>query len=407
MSKIKRLIIINQYIGSPHHGMEYRHYYLAKNLIELGYKVTLISGSYSHLFSTPPSVDKSFKRENIDGIDYIWVKLPKYNSSKSVGRIWNMLYFAGKLNFLKEIEPAHILVSSPSLFPIKYGYKLAKKFNTKLLFEIRDIWPLTLIELSNLKPTHPLIKFMRGYEKFGYKKSDKVISLLPNAKEHFLKHGMEKEKFVYLPNGIELNSSPKAQLPKEILEQIPKDKFIIAYSGTVGIANNLDYLVEVANLLRDKSDIFFIILGQGGEKARLQTKVDGLKLKNFLFLDPVSKEQVGSFLELIDVAFISLLPEKIFRFGVSPNKVFDYMYAKKPIIWAIEAGNNLVQEANCGVSVPLDKTGELKDTIVRLQGLSSQMLKKLGENGYNFVIKNHSYHELSKRLIKIIEEEDV
>ncbi len=404
MDSIKRLIIINQYIGSPYHGMEYRHYYLAKNLITLGYKVTLISGSYSHLFSIPPNVDKSFKRENIDGIDYIWVKLPKYNSSKSIGRIWNMLYFAGKLNFLKGIEPAHILVSSPSLFPIKYGYRLVKKFNTKLLFEIRDIWPLTLIELSSLKSTHPLIRFMRGYESFGYKKSDKVISLLPNAKEHFLKHGMEKEKFVYLPNGIELNSSAKAQLPKEILEQIPKDKFIIAYSGTVGIANNLDYLIEVANLLRGNSDIFFIILGQGGEKTRLQHKVNDLKLKNFLFLDPVSKEQVGSFLELIDVAFISLLPEKIFRFGVSPNKVFDYMYAQKPIIWAIEAGNNLVQEANCGVSVPLGNKEALKESILYLKNLLSESLKKLGKNGYNFVIEKHSYKSLAERLIKIIEE---
>jgi len=404
MSKVKRLIVINQYIGSPHHGMEYRHYYLAKNLIEFGYKVTLISGSYSHLFSTPPNVDKSFKRENIDGIDYIWVKLPKYNSSKSIGRIWNMLYFSGKLNFLKEIEPAHILVSSPSLFPIKYGYRLAKKFKTKLLFEIRDIWPLTLIELSNLKPSHPLIRFMRGYESFGYKKSDKIISLLPNAKEHFFKYGMEKEKFVYLPNGIELNYSPKAQLPKEILEQIPKDKFIIAYSGTVGIANNLDYFVEVANLLRDNSDIFFIILGQGGEKARLQNKVDGLKLKNFLFLDPVSKEQVGSFLELIDVAFISLLPEKIFRFGVSPNKVFDYMYAKKPIIWAIEAGNNLVKEAECGVSVPLENKKALKESILYLKNLPLEYLKKLGKNGYNFVMKNHSYRSLAEKLVTIIEE---
>jgi len=404
MTQIKHITIINQYIGSPYHGMEYRNYYLAKNLIELGYKVTLISGSYSHLFSKLPKVKKNFTKENIDGIEYIWVKLPQYKSSKSIGRIWNMLCFAWRLNFLKDISPSHIIVSSPSLFPIKYGYKMAKRFKTKILFEVRDIWPLTLVELSNLNNTHPLIRLMSHYEKFAYKKSDKIISLLPTAKEHFETNGMSSEKFVYLPNGIEIQQEKLKSLPQTIIDKIPKDKFIIAYSGTVGIANNLDYLVDVAELLRDNKEIYFIILGQGGEKERLQDRVSSLELNNFLFLEPVSKEQVGVFLELIDVAFISLLPEKIFRFGVSPNKVFDYMYAKKPIIWAIEAGNNLVKDAECGISVPLERVKLLKESILELKQLPLEFLKKLGKNGYNFVTKKHSYRNLSKKLIRVIEE---
>ena len=404
MAQIKHITIINQYIGSPYHGMEYRHYYLAKNLIELGYRVTLISGSYSHLFSKLPKVEKSFIKENIDGIEYIWIKLPQYKSSKSIGRIWNMLYFAWKLNFLKDISPSHIIVSSPSLFPIKYGYKIAKKFKTKIFFEVRDIWPLTLVELSNLNKSHPLIRLMSHYEKFAYRKSDKIISLLPTAKEHFENNGMSSKKFVYLPNGIEMKQEKSKSLPKSIVDKIPKDKFIIAYSGTVGIANNLDYLVDVAELLRDNKEIYFIILGQGGEKERLQNRVNSLKLNNFLFLEPVSKEQVGVFLKLIDIAFISLLPEKIFRFGVSPNKVFDYMYAKKPIIWAIEAGNNLVKDAECGLGVPLESVKLLKESILELKQLPLEFLKKLGKNGYNFVTKKHSYRNLSKKLIRVIEE---
>jgi len=402
--QIKHITIINQYIGSPYHGMEYRHYYLAKNLQEQGYKVTLISGSYSHLFSTPPEVDDPFTKEIIDGIEYIWVKVPAYKSSKSIGRIWNMLYFTWRLRFLKDIIPSHIIVSSPSLFPVKIAKRLAKKFNTQFLFEVRDIWPLTLVELSGLSTNHPLIKFMEYYEKFAYKNADRVISLLPMAKEHFEKQGMRGDKFVYLPNGIEIEEKKVEPLPQTLLDKIPKDKFIIAYSGTVGIANNLDYLVEVANSLKDNKQIHFIILGQGGEKVRLQERTIALGLKNFTFLNPISREQVGLFLESINVAFISLLPEKLFRFGVSPNKVFDYMYAKKPIIWAIEAGNNLVKDANCGISVPLDDSKVLKESILELKELPLESLKKLGKNGYNFVTKNHSYKKLSERLIKVVEE---
>lgn len=403
----KHITIINQYIGSPYHGMEYRHYFLAKNLILLGYKVTLVSGSYSHLFTTQPSVNGCFTEETIDEIKYIWVKLPKYKSSKSIGRIWNMLYFTWKLRFLDIIEPSDILVSSPSLFPVKIANQWAKKFHTKFLFEVRDIWPLTLVEMSGLSSSHPFIKIMKHYEEFAYKNADKVISLLPTAKEYFLKQGMSQEKFVYLPNGIETGEENPAPLPQGILEKIPKNKFIIAYAGTVGIANNLEYMIEVAKVLKEYDDIHFMILGRGGEKQKLQDSVKKFCLDNMTFVEPIKKEMVKIFLERVDVAFISLLPEKLFKFGVSPNKVFDYMYARKPIIWAIEAGNNLVEEAKCGISVPLNNVEKLKESILELKSLPENELKELGQNGYNFVETHHSYMILAKKLIKIIEGTDV
>ncbi len=400
----KHVTIINQYIGSPYHGMEYRHYYLAKNLIEQGYKVTLVSGSYSHLFSSPPKVTESVLKEKIDGIEYIWIKVPKYKSSKSLGRIWNMIYFAWRLHFLKDIVPSHIIVSSPSLFPVKVGVKLAKKFHTKFLFEVRDIWPQTLEELSRVSSSHPLIRLMEHYEKFAYKKADKVISLLPKAKEHFETQGMQKDKFVYLPNGIETEGKESVSLSQEMREEIPSDKFIVAYSGTIGIANNLDYLIDVAEILKENDEIHFMLLGNGGEKKRLEKRVKSLSLKNVTFLDAVPKEAVVSFLKQIDVAFISLLPEKLFRFGVSPNKVFEYMYAKKPILWAIEAGNNLVEDARCGLSVSLNDVVALKESILKLKESGEHVLDELGQNGYNFVHTHHSYKMLAEKLIKIIEE---
>jgi len=400
---IKHITIINQYIGSPYHGMEYRHYYLAKNLLQQGYKVTLVSGSYSHLFSEAPQVEENITREIIDGIEYLWVKTPKYRSSKSVGRIWNMLVFAWRLKFIKEISPSHIIVSSPSLFPVKIGRKLADKFKTKFLFEVRDIWPLTLIELSNLSPFHPLVIYMRYYEKFAYRRADKIISLLPTAKKHYESLGMSSEKFVYLPNGIEMDSREDIICSSHIEKQIPKDKFVIAYSGTIGIANNLDYLIDAAYACKNETDIAFVLVGQGGEKERLLQRTKELNLSNIYFLSPIKKNEVLGFLSVVDVAFISLLPEKIFRFGVSPNKIFDYMYAKKPIIWAIEAGNNLVKDAECGISVLLNDTEQLKDAVIKLKNMSSNERMELGENGYNFVTRYHSYKMLSRKLIEIVE----
>jgi glycosyltransferase involved in cell wall biosynthesis len=245
---------------------------------------------------------------------------------------------------------------------------------------------------------------MEYYEKFAYKNADKVISLLPKAKEYFEKQGMQKDKFKYLPNGIEIEQEKNMHVVQNIEYKIPVEKFIIGYSGTIGIANNLDYLIDAAEMMKENDEIHFVLLGDGGEKKRLQGRVEQLSLINVTFLDAVTKNEVAGFLKQIDVAFISLLPEKIFRFGVSPNKVFDYMYAKKPIIWAIEAGNNLVKEANCGVSVPINDALKLKEKILKLKKLQKDELEKLGQNGYNFVNKNHGYKMLARKLIKIVEE---
>ena len=401
---VKSLVIINQYIGSPQHGMEYRHYYLAKHMTAQGYRVTLISGSYSHLYTSLPEATDTFTKEMIDGIEYIWINTPTYASSKSLGRIWNMVCFAWRLKFLHLSEPAHILVSSPSIFPVKTGHKLAKKYGTKFLFEVRDIWPLTLIELSNISSNNPLIKIMEYYERYAYKNADRIISLLPKAKEYFLSKGMGSNKFRYVPNGIEVLEEHSRPLPSKVEQMIPEGKFIIAYAGTIGIANNLGYLLEAAKELSSHTDIHFIILGHGGEKQKLQKKVECYALENVSFFDPISKEMVGAFLEKVDVAFISLLPEKLFRFGVSPNKVFEYMYAKKPILWAVKAGNNPVEEAQCGISVPLNNIQRLKEAVLELKSLSHEKREALGQNGYNFVKTHHSYAILAEKLKKIVEE---
>ncbi len=154
MSNKKTIWIINQYAGSAFHGMEGRHYYLAKEFINAGYEVLIISGSYSHLYKNLPTVKEAFTKEIIDGISYCWISIPPYEKSVSIGRFKNMMAFAWNLRKFPCTDypkPDAIIVSSPSLFPIVTARKWATRFQVKLLFEIRDIWPLSLQELSGLK----------------------------------------------------------------------------------------------------------------------------------------------------------------------------------------------------------------------------------------------------------------
>ena len=383
--------------------MGYRSYYLAKEFTELGHDIYIFSASYSHSLINLPEIKRSVSFEKIDNINYNWIKVPRYSKSKSIGRALSMIIFIVKL-FLISVKnitkPDVLIVSSPSPFPILNAYLWAKKFNAKLIFEVRDLWPLTLIELGNFSKYNPFIIFMRLFEHFAYKHSDYVVSVLPRADEYMITHGMDRNKFFYIPNGIDLNEIDNSEpLDEKVIRKIPRDLFIIGYAGAVGIANALEYLINAAHILKNNKGIFFVIVGNGGEKERLINMSRGLN--NLLFLGAVRKSQVQNILKFFDVCYISLKKIRLFRFGVSPNKLFDYMYAGKPIIYAVNSGNNPVKDANCGISIEAENTNALVDAILKLFTMSKKQKELLGKNGKNYVIKHHTYENLAKKYFEL------
>ena len=400
MENKKNIWIINQYTGSPHYGMNYRSYYLAKELVSEGDSVTVFAGSYSHLFSHYPKTDGLFAKESIDDIDYIWVKTPKYKSSKSIGRVFSMLVFMINLfffNIFKMKKPDVIIISSLSLFPILNAYIWAKIFKIEFIFEVRDIWPLTLIEVGNMSKYHPLVLFLGLFEKLGYKKAKYVVSVLPNAKEHMVSRGMNENKFRYIPNGVNLEEVQNYQeVSNENKSLLPKNKFIVGYVGTLGIVNAMEYFLDAAKKLKDNSQIHFVIVGKGGEKSKLQEYCKANELSNVTFIDPIPKIEVQSMLKLLDVCWIGAYKHEIYKYGVSANKLFDYMYAAKPIIYSIKSGEDLITMANCGISIEAENSEKIKEAILQLSEMNKDELERMGENGKKYVIINHSYVKLAK-----------
>lgn len=401
MKKSKNIWIINEYAGSPYHGMEFRHYYLGRELIKLGYDVTIITASFSHLFKNLPKVEERFKLENIDGINYLWIKVPHYSKSwdkKRVLKWFVFTYYLFKLPIEKLSKPDYIILSPMETLPVIPTLKFTKNFSAKFVFEVKDIWPLSIIELGNYSPNHPFIKLLKYCENLAIKKSDLIVSVLPNYGEYLKDNGFDKD-FVYIPNGIDLEEIQKTEpLSEDIKKQIPEDKFIVSYTGTVGIANALEYLVEAGKLLKDYKDILILIVGEGGEKERLKELAKGYD--NIRFLSAIPKRQIQSLLSLVDACYIGLKNKNLFKYGVSPNKIFDYMYAGKPIIHAINTKNDIVTMANCGISVEAENPKAVADAILKLYNMSPDERKKLGENGRKYVIENHSYEKLAKKLDK-------
>src|SRR5690606_26096320 len=164
-------------------------------------------------------------------------------------------------------RPSAVLCSSPSLISFLGAKRLARRFQARLVFEVRDIWPLTLTEIGGYSRKHPFIRFLQWVEDMAYRDSDRVVSNLKFAVEHMVNRGMRRPKFKWIPNGISVDEvRVSTTLNDNVAAIIPKGKFIVGYTGTLGFSNALDTLIEAANILRDYSDIAFVIVGDGKER---------------------------------------------------------------------------------------------------------------------------------------------
>jgi glycosyltransferase involved in cell wall biosynthesis len=284
---------------------------------------------------------------------------------------------------------------------------LQKKTNAKFVFEVHDLWPLSPMELGNIPSWHPYIMLMQKAENDAYRYCDKVVSILPCALEHMVQHGLQPDKFVHIPNGIYVDDwEDKGNLPFEhrnIINELKEEKrFIVGYAGAHGIANSLHTLIDAAEKCRN-DNVVFILVGQGPEKRDLQMEVEKRGLGNVALLPAVNKTEVASLLELFDVCFIAWQRNKLYRFGISPNKLMDYMMAAKPIIHAVEAGNDPVKEAGCGISVPPEDPGAVADAIKKLAAMSEVEREQMGLRGREYVLNNHDYRVIARRFLEVLE----
>jgi len=405
--KTKRtFLVINQTAGSPYHGMVYRNYYLAKEWVKQGHNAIIISSSNFHNFHSPPKCKGLFTQEFIDGIEYWWVRMPPYSQSKSLGRLFSIFLFPLLLllfPFRKISKPNTIIVSGPPHVPIINAWIWSRFTAATLVYEVRDIWPLTIQKLGGVKAWHPIILVFSFFERMAYLLSDRVVSVLVLAYRHFEQKGMLPAKFAFISNGIELSSylvTPN-ETGKKIAE-ISQNKFTIIYAGSFGIANHLDQLMDVAESLKDRTDVAFILLGNGPHKDNLISRMKGNS--SVYFFPHVPKEQIPYILRQANIGFIGFVKTDLYKFGVSPNKIFDYMAAELPILMVLDSDDDIVEKSKSGITVRSGETLDIKNAILKLKNLAPEELKELGINGRKYLEENHTYRSLAEKYIKVAEE---
>lgn len=394
---------ISKYASPLKYGFGSRHFYLASEFNKLGGKAVVISSDANHLAKMPGFPSRYF-HETVDGVDTWWIKTIRYKGSASIRRILSWIDFEIKLWLMPKdlIErPDIVIVSSLSLFTILNGYWLKKRFGCKLIFEIRDIWPLTITEEGGFSPRNPLVMFLAWIEKFGYKKSDIIVGTMPNLSEHVQEVTDKKMNCHCVPFGYDpALYNQNEPLPEGYEERyIPKDKFIIGYAGSIGITNALDTFIQCALAMKDDPFIHFFLLGDGDLLGEYKKRVAGLP--NITFAPKVRKSQVQTVLNHCQVLYFSVLNSKVWRYGLSLNKVIDYMMAGKPIIASYNGYPSMINEAQCGIFVPSENIQALKQAIYRYSKMPKDQLELIGRRGKEWLLEKRAYDKIAQEYWKL------
>jgi len=397
---MKAIWIICQHAGSPRHGMNYRPYHLARELAALGVDVTVISGSTSHEYYAPPVTTGRYTFEDVDGLRYVWIRTPAYGESRSLGRVkaW-AAYLAGLYGIERAglPKPDAIIVSSPPPYPIVPAARLARRHGAKLVFEVRDLWPLSLVELGNIGVKHPFIRITQAIENYAYSRSDLVVSVLPGAKQHMVSHGLDPGKFLAVPNGAMVLDQATKVDPR-VKSAFLGPRFIVGYAGKLGVSNAMDAFVSAAVELAEREDLGFVVIGEGAELERLrELGRPAIDRGGLAFLPRVPKTEVLGMIAAFDLAWVGIKDSPLYSHGISLTKLFDYMNVARPIVLSASAGNDPVSESGCGVTVPPEDARALAAAIVALAKLGRDELERMGTAGRRYLEERHDWKILGNR----------
>lgn len=401
-----RILLVNHYAGAPQLGMEYRPYYMAREWVKLGHKVWIVAAEHSHLRQTPvvPGL------QEIDGIQYLWVSTPVYKCN-GFRRALNMWFFCNNLKKLSkwvntEVRPDVVIASSTypmDIWPCRY---LAKQNGARLVWEVHDLWPLSPMELGGMPWWHPFILWVQRAEDAACRSADAVVSLLPAADRHLVTRGMNIKKFHYIPNGINpLDwghvNAPMPETHRRLLDKLKSQgRWILGYTGSHGIANAMHVVIDAFSLLKD-TRASLVLVGQGPGKDQLIQRAyeNGADIH---FLPPVPKQAIPPILDACDALYCGCKNKNIYQFGVSPNKITDYAMAAKPIIHAVNAPRDLVEDAGCGIVVPPENPEELASAVRRLMTCTEAERMKMGQRGRDYVVKHHNYSILAHQFLDVV-----
>ena len=395
MSRSYSVLWLNHFAVTPREGGGTRHFELARELGHRGIRVTVAASDFLlHSRTYARRVGSRDRRtivEELDGVRFRWLWSAPYRTS-NWRRVHNWISFALSVSAdARKLErPDLVIGSSPHLFAALAGARLARRLNLPFVFEVRDIWPESLSAMTGRRGAgYYLLAAIAGYL---YRRAARIVVLARGTGEFLTRKGIAREKIVYIPNGVDLSAFPPVERPMRSL-------FTALYAGAHGPANGLDVVLEAAALLRDRQDIRILLVGDGPIKRELQVEAARQKLTNVEFRAPVPKNAMPALLTDADAGLMVLRDTPLFAFGVSPNKLFDYLAASLPVVCNVPGEvAEMLRDAQAGEQAVDASPRALADALIRMAERNAATRAAMGAAGRNWVAREHGRPLLAERL---------
>lgn len=399
---------VSKYVISPKPGDPVgRAYGLMRELARMGHQSVIVTSDSMGKYDAPPA-SKSFDIDHVDGMVLCRARTLKYGDSNASRRVLSWFDFERKMFRLPRRrlpKPDVIVVSSLSLLTIFNGLWWRWWHKCRLVFEVRDIWPLTMVEEGGYSPKNPFVRVLGFIEKLAYRRADVVLGTMPNLGEHVKNVTGRSIPTFCIPMGVDSdNLDTGEKLAVDFVDSyFPKNKFLIAYAGSIGISNALDVFFECVASMTEVKSCHFLVLGDGEMRQSYIDKYGNLP--NLTFAPRVPKAQVHDFLTRCDLLYLSVHKSTVWDFGLSLNKLIDYMLAEKPILASYSGHQSMINEAGCGTFVPAADVPSLRDEFERYLSLDAAVRQQLGANGRQWLLENRRYEALAPRFLEILLDE--
>ena len=413
---MKTIWIIDHYSSEPKHGGIQRQFDFANELSRRGYKTIIISSAFSHYTHTFISEEKCFISKFAENAYYAYVRTKPYETNGGLGRVKNMFSF--KSSVLKEYKSIEKKLGKPdvvmgaSVHPLAWiaAYKIAKHYGVKFIAEVRDLWPEMWLLNGEKNKLDPMVVFFGTIEKWAYKHADKIVySMLYGDRYICGKLGFPKDKVVLIGQPMDCERFDRNAIEnKKLIPQEIKDftinSFTCVFTGYFMEYEGVHVMLQAAKVFHDRHiSIRFLFIGSGKEEEKMRQFAQDNHLTNVLIHERISKELIPAVLRSCQVCLAHCATEgkeESFKYGISKNKVNEYLYSGNPVIYGRDDEQDPVAKFGAGYVIKPFCSEQFVKRIEEIYRMSPEQIAKFGNYGKDYIIKYHRVDSLVDQLLE-------
>jgi len=403
-----RILYLSQYFPPEMGAPAARVSELSREWARLGHRVTVLTGFPNHPTGViPPDYrGELWRREEKEGVQI--VRTPIFAAANRGVARRSLAYVSYALSSalvgpLLAEKPDVIVATSPQFLTALSGLWLSKLLRAPFVFEVRDLWPRSIVEVGALPKDHLGIRALEQLERMLYRKADRIVAVTDSFVDEIAAHGIDRKKISVITNGVDLELfQPRDRAADRARLGLPRDAFLASYVGTHGMAHGLGTLLEVARRLRERggaaSNVLLLLLGEGAEKPKLVAEAKAAGLTNLLFWDQRPRDEVAQVLSASNACLVMLKDAPLFR-TVIPSKIFECMGAGRAVVSTVEGeSRRILEAAGCGLFSPPEDAGALSDLLAGLAADPAR-LDAMGMSGRAHALAHYSRPALARRYL--------